>query len=60
MALGDPELLRVWEYDEDRHAGTFEASAVKRELYANLVVSHIESAYLAGLAPEHWTGSSIR
>jgi len=50
LAFQDPELLEVWRYDTDQ--ADFSPSGLKKELYANLVVSHVETSYLAGLVTE--------
>jgi hypothetical protein len=51
IAFGDPDLLDVWKYDSDP-PGDDAPVSLKRELYANLVISHVQSSYLAGLASD--------
>ncbi len=55
MALSNEELLSVWRYDSDgkEQEGL---RRIRRELYSNLILSHVEASYVAGLA----TDSSLR
>jgi hypothetical protein len=53
-AIGDSDLLDVWTYDGDAERSATR-SDVKKELYSNLIISHVETSFVTGLASSERT-----
>ena len=53
-ALGDSDLLDVWTYDSDAEKSATR-SDVKKELYSNLIISHVETSFVTGIASSERT-----